>query len=177
MPHIHWVARQNKLEIPRNKDEVKQREIRESDGQAHDPDTMKDSFLKDAWDAKTFFFSTHFKVSSCCISWRGSSSFISSRASSFCISASASSLCVSATYSSHASSQASSSSCCCVGISGIISVEERASSASSASRIACAGDILKARREIPPPTERQRGCAPASPVWRSLRRFSRQMLV
>jgi hypothetical protein len=40
MPHIHWVARQNKLEIPRGKDEVKQREIRESDGQAHDPDTM-----------------------------------------------------------------------------------------------------------------------------------------
>ncbi len=40
MPHIHWVARQNKLEIPRDKDEVKQREIRESDGQAHDPDTM-----------------------------------------------------------------------------------------------------------------------------------------
>ncbi len=28
MPHIHWVARQNKLEIPRDKDEVKQREIR-----------------------------------------------------------------------------------------------------------------------------------------------------
>jgi hypothetical protein len=40
MSHIHWVARQNKLEIPRDKDEVKQREIRESDGQAHDPDTM-----------------------------------------------------------------------------------------------------------------------------------------
>jgi hypothetical protein len=36
MSHIHWVARQNKLEIPRDKDEVKQREIRESDGQAHD---------------------------------------------------------------------------------------------------------------------------------------------
>jgi hypothetical protein len=34
MPHIHWVARQNKLEIPKDKDEVKQREIRESDGQA-----------------------------------------------------------------------------------------------------------------------------------------------
>jgi hypothetical protein len=40
MPHIHWVPRQNKLEIPRDKDEVKQREIHESDGQAHDPDTM-----------------------------------------------------------------------------------------------------------------------------------------
>ncbi len=40
MSHIHWVARQNKLEIPRDKDEVKQREIRESDERAHDPDTM-----------------------------------------------------------------------------------------------------------------------------------------
>ena len=42
MPHIHWVARQNKLEIPRDssKEEVNKREIRESDGRAHDPDTM-----------------------------------------------------------------------------------------------------------------------------------------
>ena len=40
MPHIHWVARQNKLEIPRDKDEVNKREIRECDGRAHDPDTM-----------------------------------------------------------------------------------------------------------------------------------------
>ena len=40
MPHIHWVARQNKLEIPRDKAEVNKREIRESDGRAHDPDTM-----------------------------------------------------------------------------------------------------------------------------------------
>jgi len=40
MPHIHWVARQNKLEIPRDKDEVKQRKIRESDWRAHDPDIM-----------------------------------------------------------------------------------------------------------------------------------------
>ena len=38
--HIHWVARQNKLEIPRDKDEDKQREIRESDGRAHDPNKM-----------------------------------------------------------------------------------------------------------------------------------------
>ena len=29
MPHIHWVARQNKLEIPRDKDEVNKREIHE----------------------------------------------------------------------------------------------------------------------------------------------------
>ncbi len=40
MSHIHWVARQNKLEIPKDKDEVNKREIHESDGRAHDPDTM-----------------------------------------------------------------------------------------------------------------------------------------
>ena len=40
MPHIRWVARQNKLEIPRDKTEVNNRETRESDGRAHDPDTM-----------------------------------------------------------------------------------------------------------------------------------------
>jgi hypothetical protein len=40
MPHIHWVARQNKLEILRDKDEVNKREIHECDGRAHDPDTM-----------------------------------------------------------------------------------------------------------------------------------------
>jgi hypothetical protein len=40
MPHIHWATRQNKLEIPIDKDEVNKREIRECDGRAHDPDTM-----------------------------------------------------------------------------------------------------------------------------------------
>ena len=40
MSDIHWVARQNKLEIPRDKDEVNKREIHECDGRAHDPDTM-----------------------------------------------------------------------------------------------------------------------------------------
>jgi hypothetical protein len=40
MPHIHWVARQNKLEIPNDKEEVNTREIHKCDGQAHDPDTM-----------------------------------------------------------------------------------------------------------------------------------------
>jgi hypothetical protein len=39
MSHIHWVARQNKLEIPRDKDEVNKREIHEYDGRTHDPDT------------------------------------------------------------------------------------------------------------------------------------------
>jgi hypothetical protein len=40
MTHIHWVARQNKLEIPNDEEEVNTREIHKSDGQAHDPDTM-----------------------------------------------------------------------------------------------------------------------------------------
>jgi hypothetical protein len=40
MSHIHWVTRQNKLEIPIDKDEVNKREIRECDGRTHDPDTM-----------------------------------------------------------------------------------------------------------------------------------------
>jgi hypothetical protein len=40
MPHIHWVARQNKLEIPNDEEEVNTREIHKCYGQAHDPDTM-----------------------------------------------------------------------------------------------------------------------------------------
>ena len=40
MPHIHWVPRQNKLEIPKNKDEVTKLDIHDCDGRAHDPDTM-----------------------------------------------------------------------------------------------------------------------------------------
>ncbi len=40
MTHIQWVVRQNKLEIPRDKDEVNNREIHECDGWSHDPDTM-----------------------------------------------------------------------------------------------------------------------------------------
>jgi hypothetical protein len=39
MPHIHWVARENKLEIPNDEEEVNTREIHKCDGQAHDPDT------------------------------------------------------------------------------------------------------------------------------------------
>jgi hypothetical protein len=42
MPHIHWVARQNKLEIPNDEEEVNTREIHKCDEQAHDPDTMVD---------------------------------------------------------------------------------------------------------------------------------------
>jgi hypothetical protein len=40
MSHIHWVERQNKLVIPRDKDEVNNREIHECDERTHDPDTM-----------------------------------------------------------------------------------------------------------------------------------------
>ena len=39
MSHIHWVVRQNKLEIPRDKDKVNKREIHECDGRPYDPDT------------------------------------------------------------------------------------------------------------------------------------------
>jgi hypothetical protein len=40
MTHIHWVARQNKLEIPNDEEEVNTSEIHKYDGQTHDPDTM-----------------------------------------------------------------------------------------------------------------------------------------
>jgi hypothetical protein len=42
-PHFYvhsGVARQNKLEIPKDKDEVNKQDIHDCDGQAHDPDTM-----------------------------------------------------------------------------------------------------------------------------------------
>jgi hypothetical protein len=40
MPHIQWVARQNKLETPKEKDEVNKREVHECDGRVRDPDAM-----------------------------------------------------------------------------------------------------------------------------------------
>jgi hypothetical protein len=40
MSHIHWVEQQNKLEIPRDKDEVNKQDIHECDERAHDSDTM-----------------------------------------------------------------------------------------------------------------------------------------
>jgi hypothetical protein len=40
MPHIHWVERQNKLEIPKEKDEVNKREVHECDVRTRDPDAM-----------------------------------------------------------------------------------------------------------------------------------------
>jgi hypothetical protein len=47
MTHIHWVARQNKLEIPKDKDEVNKQDIHEYDERAHDPDTMVDPLTPD----------------------------------------------------------------------------------------------------------------------------------
>ena len=40
MPHIHWVARQNKLETPKEKDGVNKREVHECDVRVRDPDAM-----------------------------------------------------------------------------------------------------------------------------------------
>jgi hypothetical protein len=42
MTHIHWVPRQNKLETPKEKDEVKKREVHECDVRTRDPDAMVD---------------------------------------------------------------------------------------------------------------------------------------
>ena len=40
MPRIHWVARQNKLETPKQNDEVNKREVHEYDGRGRDPHVM-----------------------------------------------------------------------------------------------------------------------------------------
>jgi hypothetical protein len=40
MSHIHWVARQNKLETPKEKGEVNKREVHEYDVRTRDPDAM-----------------------------------------------------------------------------------------------------------------------------------------
>ena len=37
---MHCVARQNKLETPKEKDEVNKREVHECDVRTHDPDAM-----------------------------------------------------------------------------------------------------------------------------------------
>jgi len=42
MTHIHWVARQNKLETPKEKDEVKKRESHEYDVRTRDRNAMVD---------------------------------------------------------------------------------------------------------------------------------------
>jgi hypothetical protein len=48
MSHMHWVARQNKLELPNDEEEVNTRDIHKCDGQAHDP----------AWNHSHTIFST-----------------------------------------------------------------------------------------------------------------------
>jgi hypothetical protein len=35
MTHMHWVVRQNKLELPNDEEEVNTRDIHKCDGQAH----------------------------------------------------------------------------------------------------------------------------------------------
>jgi hypothetical protein len=40
MTRIHWVPRQNKLETPKEKDEVNKREVHEYDVRTRDPDAM-----------------------------------------------------------------------------------------------------------------------------------------
>jgi hypothetical protein len=40
MTRIHWIARQNKLETHKEKDEVNKREVHECDGRARDADAM-----------------------------------------------------------------------------------------------------------------------------------------
>jgi hypothetical protein len=43
MSHIHWVARQNKLETPKEKDEVNEREVHEYDVRTRHPDARDGS--------------------------------------------------------------------------------------------------------------------------------------
>ena len=55
MPHIHWVVRQNKLETPKEKDEVNKREVHDCDVRTRDPDGMvvpptpKSTRIAEAW--------------------------------------------------------------------------------------------------------------------------------
>ena len=57
MSHLHWVTRQNKLEIPNDKDEVNTREIHKCDGQAHDPD-KRPRFPENFFFSPSFFGKT-----------------------------------------------------------------------------------------------------------------------
>ncbi len=54
MSHINWVARQNKLEIPNDEEEVNKWEIHKCDGQVYDPDTMVAPLTPNpTWQAET----------------------------------------------------------------------------------------------------------------------------
>jgi hypothetical protein len=61
MTHIHWVERQNKLETPKEKDEVKKREVHECDVRTRDPDAMVPTWchgvmVYGVWRQFSFFF-------------------------------------------------------------------------------------------------------------------------
>ncbi len=56
MPHIHWVERQNKLEISKEKDEVNKREVHECDVRTRDPDAMVDPCPKRIKNILSFFY-------------------------------------------------------------------------------------------------------------------------
>jgi hypothetical protein len=53
MPRIHWVERQNKLETPKEKDEVNKREVHECDGRVRDPDRRNSSPTDNQPDTQT----------------------------------------------------------------------------------------------------------------------------
>jgi hypothetical protein len=70
MLHIHWVTRQNKPEIPRDKDEVNNREIHECDGRshdpgAHDPGTMVAPLIQKLWKGHPRV--VHYETINCCL--------------------------------------------------------------------------------------------------------------
>ena len=66
MSHIHWVARQNKLETPKEKDEVNKREVHECDRRGSDPNAMVDTpTLKSTLKAKVLTRTTTTITSSC----------------------------------------------------------------------------------------------------------------
>ncbi len=58
MTHIHWVERQNKLETPKEKDEVKKREVHECDVRTRDPRDGTDmvSWCHGVWCLAPIFF-------------------------------------------------------------------------------------------------------------------------
>ena len=68
MPRIHWVARQNKLETPKEKDEVIKREVHECDVRTRDPDAMVvPPTLKPTFKAEALAKAPPTIASSCCL--------------------------------------------------------------------------------------------------------------
>ena len=70
MPHIHWVPRQNKLDIPNDKDEVNKQDIHDCDGREHDPDTMVDPLTLSDTQGETRSRSFHQEASDHCLKSR-----------------------------------------------------------------------------------------------------------